>query len=125
MRATATQTDGARMLRIPRRTILAGAAAAGGALIASRSNAAERAGNFPPHDPALAALNPDAEKPPGTDHGDLPGFKYSFSVANKRIEEGGWARQVTVKEFPIAETIAGVNMSLAPGGIRELHWHLP
>ena len=36
---------------------------------------------------------------------------------------GGWARQVTIRELPISKTIAGVNMRLNAGGVRELHWH--
>ena len=35
----------------------------------------------------------------------------------------GWARELTSEDFAISEEIAGVNMHLAPGGIRELHWH--
>jgi oxalate decarboxylase len=53
----------------------------------------------------------------------LPAFKYPFSVAHKRIEPGGWTRQVTVSDLGISKTIAGVEMRLDPGGIRELHWH--
>jgi oxalate decarboxylase len=30
---------------------------------------------------------------------------------------------VTVRELPIATTLAGVNMRLKAGGVRELHWH--
>jgi oxalate decarboxylase len=30
---------------------------------------------------------------------------------------------VTARELPISTTLAGVNMRLKPGGIRELHWH--
>jgi oxalate decarboxylase len=30
---------------------------------------------------------------------------------------------VTVQDFPISKDIAGVNMRLTAGGIRELHWH--
>jgi oxalate decarboxylase len=30
---------------------------------------------------------------------------------------------VNVQDFPISKEIAGVNMRLAAGGIRELHWH--
>ena len=37
--------------------------------------------------------------------------------------DGGWAKEATVKEFPVSQAIAGVLMSLAPGGLRELHWH--
>jgi oxalate decarboxylase len=33
--------------------------------------------------------------------------------------------QVTVRLFSIAKSIAGVNMRLDAGGVRELHWHLP
>lgn len=61
--------------------------------------------------------------PPVTDAGTVPNLKFSFSLAHNRLEEGGWAREVTVRELPIATTIAGVNMRLKPGAIRELHWH--
>jgi oxalate decarboxylase len=37
----------------------------------------------------------------------------------------GWAREVTVRDLPVATTIAGVNMRLEKGAIRELHWHIP
>ncbi len=30
---------------------------------------------------------------------------------------------MTVEDFPISKDIAGVNMRLTAGGIRELHWH--
>ncbi len=36
---------------------------------------------------------------------------------------GGWGREVTTRELPVAKTLAGVNMRLKPSGIRELHWH--
>lgn len=76
-----------------------------------------------PRNPALAAENQDSVTPPATDHGNVQPFKYPFSVSHKRTEEGGWARQVTVQDLPIATTLAGVNMRLNAGGIRELHWH--
>jgi oxalate decarboxylase len=41
------------------------------------------------------------------------------------VQDGGWAREVTVRELPIATTLAGVDMRLTAGGIRELHWHKP
>jgi hypothetical protein len=47
----------------------------------------------------------------------------SFSDSHIRIEEGGWTRQTTVRELPASKEIAGVNMRLEPGVIRELHWH--
>ena len=39
------------------------------------------------------------------------------------MEEGGWAREVTIRELPASDELAGVNMALAPGAYRELHWH--
>jgi hypothetical protein len=53
----------------------------------------------------------------------MPQFCASFNNAHKRIQSGGWAREVTQADFPISTTVSGVNMRLGPGGIRELHWH--
>jgi oxalate decarboxylase len=50
-------------------------------------------------------------------------FWASFNNAPKRIQDGGRARQVTQFDFAIA-AIAGVDMRLTAGGIREMHWHL-
>ena len=44
-------------------------------------------------------------------------------MAHNRLQDGGWARQVTQRELPVSTQLAGVNMCLKPGGIRELHWH--
>jgi oxalate decarboxylase len=77
-----------------------------------------------PANPALDKQNPDSIWPLGTDSKSLvQNFKYPFSFANKRVYEGGWSREVTVRELPVSKTLAGVNMRLAPGGCRELHWH--
>lgn len=38
-------------------------------------------------------------------------------------QEGGWTRQTTVRELPTSRELAGVNMRLDEGVIRELHWH--
>jgi len=77
-----------------------------------------------PANAGLDGQNPDSTWPPPTDSKSLiPSFKYPFSFANKRVYEGGWSREVTVRELPISKTIAGVNMRLNAGGVRELHWH--
>jgi oxalate decarboxylase len=76
-----------------------------------------------PRNILLDQQNPDILTPPSTDSGTLPNMKFSFSLAHNRLQEGGWARQVTVRELPIATTLAGVNMRLNPGGVREMHWH--
>jgi oxalate decarboxylase len=67
--------------------------------------------------------NPDLLVPPSTDHGTLPNLRFSFSDAHVRLESGGWTRQVTVRELGVSKNIAGVDMRLNAGGVRELHWH--
>lgn len=67
--------------------------------------------------------NPDLLVPPVTDAGLIPNLKFSFSDAHMQLNQGGWSREVTVRELPVATTLAGVNMALTPGGVRELHWH--
>lgn len=47
----------------------------------------------------------------------------SFSDSHIRIEDNGWTRQTTVRELAASSEVAGVNMRLGPGVIRELHWH--
>src|ERR1700742_2775880 len=44
---------------------------------------------------------------PETDNGTVEPFKYSFALAHKRIEDGGWTRQVTERGLPISTTMAG------------------
>src|SRR5438128_4228875 len=71
----------------------------------------------------LDGQDPDSIWPPATDSKSLvQNFKYPFSFANKRVYEGGWSREVTVRELPVSKTLAGVNMRLTAGGVRELHW---
>lgn len=76
-----------------------------------------------PRNVELDRQKPDILTPPVTDSGTLPNLKFSFALAHNRLQKGGWARQVTARELPIATTLAGVNMHLNPGGIGELHWH--
>src|SRR5947209_9131893 len=76
-----------------------------------------------PRNIALDRQNPDILTPPSTDAGTIPNLKFSFGLAHNRLLTGGWARQVTARELPIATTLAGVDMRLNPGGVRELHWH--
>jgi oxalate decarboxylase len=77
-----------------------------------------------PANAAMDGQNQDSAWPPGTDSKSLvPTFKYPFSLANKRTYEGGWSREVTVRELAVSKSMAGVNMRLTAGGVRELHWH--
>jgi oxalate decarboxylase len=76
-----------------------------------------------PHNVPVERENPDLLASPQTDSGTIPNLKFSFATARNRLVTGGWAREVTVRELPVAKELAGVNMRLKPGGIRELHWH--
>jgi oxalate decarboxylase len=67
--------------------------------------------------PAHAA--PDRNK----HHEPLAGFKYDIESREGWVGPGGSAKEATVDEFPVSESMAGVSMRLKPGGLRELHWH--
>ena len=76
-----------------------------------------------PRNVPLERENPALLAPPDTDAGTIPNLKFSYAAARNRLLSGGWAREITERELPVAKTLAGVNMRLKPGGIRELHWH--
>src|SRR5579863_2160132 len=76
-----------------------------------------------PGNSAIDAQNPDSFLPPPTDAGGVQTFKYPFGLSHKRMQEGGWSREVTARELAVSRTIAGVDMRLTAGGVRELHWH--
>ncbi len=76
-----------------------------------------------PRDPVRDAENPDLLNAPRTDHGTLPNLRFSFADAHVRQTDAGWTRQVTQRELGVAKTLAGVDMRLNRGGVRELHWH--
>jgi oxalate decarboxylase len=114
------------MSEFTRRNFLGKAAVALGSFAAlQRVAGADRSKSDPgPANPGLDGQNPDSIWPPPTDSKSLvQNFKYPFSFANKRTYEGGWSREVTVRELPVSKTLAGVNMRLTAGGVRELHWH--
>jgi oxalate decarboxylase len=76
-----------------------------------------------PRNEPLERENPHLLASPYTDSGTIPNLKFSFSAARNRLLTGGWSREVTVRELPVATALSGVNMRLKPGAIRELHWH--
>jgi oxalate decarboxylase len=117
---------------ISRRSILSTAAV--GVVTAATANAQtsdipqpERPGkggtDIGPRDVIRDRENPDILVPPATDSGTLPNLKFSFADAHNRLAPAGWARQITARELAISTPIAGVNMRLNAGGVRELHWH--
>ena len=93
-----------------------------------RENTAQAEGDHSSSDPgpenqSLLSENRNTNMPPATDHGDIGPIWYSFDLARKRVEEGGWTHQVTQRELPPSRDLAGVNMRLTSGSFRELHWH--
>jgi hypothetical protein len=59
-----------------------------------------------PKDPGLAGNEPAFSDPPATDVNGMPQFWTSFNLAPRRIQNGGWARQITEDDFKISTTIA-------------------
>jgi oxalate decarboxylase len=81
------------------------------------------ADNPGPVNKELQAENGSSNTPPDTDHGDVAPFWFSFELAHRRVQDGGWTRQVTQVDLPDSKDLAGVNMRLTAGSYRELHWH--
>ena len=118
------------MPQTSRRTLLAGALVLGTTAAAAAQDKPSQpiegkkgATILGPRDPARESENPDFLRPPETDHGAIPNLRYSFSDTHTKMREGGWSREVTARELPASKSIAGVNMRLTAGGVRELHWH--
>ncbi|HEY4919530.1 MAG TPA: oxalate decarboxylase family bicupin [Xanthobacteraceae bacterium] len=115
------------MMQLSRRTMLNTAAvglAATATAHAVQPQRGDRGGTeLNPQNVPIEAQNPSQLVPPSTDHGTLPNLKFSYAQAHMRLESAGWTRQITERELPISKNIAGVNMRLNAGGVRELHWH--
>jgi oxalate decarboxylase len=100
------------MSEVSRRGVLGGAAIGG--LMASVGAAdAQFQTQQPPFGPAPEPL---AGK-------ELPSFKYAMGAEKPALYDGGTSKQANASQFPVSEKLAGVYMTLTPGGLRELHWH--
>jgi oxalate decarboxylase len=86
--------------------------------------AGDNASDPGPENTVLLRANPNSNLPPFTDRGNPHSIWYSFDLTPKRVEAGGWTHQVTSREIPRSQDLAGVNMRLTAGSFRELHWHL-
>jgi oxalate decarboxylase len=111
-----------------RRSVLAAAALLGATAAAARGDNEPMIGSkgapiLGPRNPPREAENPDLLRPPETDHGSVPNLRFSFADAHVKMRDGGWSREVTQRELTVSTTMAGVNMRLKAGGVRELHWH--
>jgi oxalate decarboxylase len=140
-RAPGAPTRNDLMTDISRRAVMAAAAGTVAAAGTAQAQGAARAeGPVPPtgvrperggagadilgpKNPAREAQDPFTLAPPKTDHGTMPNLKWSFADSHMRLEDGGWARQTTIRELPVSKAMAGVNMRLKAGAVREMHWH--
>ena len=99
------------MTGISRRTAIGG-----GAVLAGMWSASAGAWETTP----APAFGPDPAPLAGP---DLPSFRFRWRDEQAKQFDGGWAKEATVVQFPVSETLAGVLMQLDPGALRELHWH--
>ncbi len=112
---------GAYVMSDTNRRVFLGALAFGaGALAATRGLAAANDGHAAGYDVA-----------PSSDHmplvprksGDPVAFTASLDKAAIKATSGGWAREITMRQLPLATGIAGAHLLMNPGGSREMHWH--
>ena len=106
----------------------AGALGSVTALGQTREQVAKGERNRSPSNPGpinkmLSGENPSSYLPPTTDRGDVLPIWYSFDLVHRRIQDGGWTRQVTARELPSSQDLAGVTMRLTAGSYREFDWH--
>uniref|UniRef100_D8Q472 Cupin type-1 domain-containing protein n=1 Tax=Schizophyllum commune (strain H4-8 / FGSC 9210) TaxID=578458 RepID=D8Q472_SCHCM len=88
-----------------------------------------------PTNPEIDFQNPDLLAPPNTDFGSVGSGKWSLSLSPTRLLTGGWVRYEDELVMPLGDAyrdivshaafteMAGANIHLEPGAIRELHWH--
>jgi len=93
------------MTEFSRRNVL-GAAATGGMIAVAAGSDALGDGQ-PPFGPTPAPLA----------GAELPSFRFALGAVTPKSWDGGWAKEATVAQFPVSEKLAGVLMSLAPGGL--------
>ncbi|EFQ99226.1 oxalate decarboxylase oxdD [Nannizzia gypsea CBS 118893] len=60
---------------------------------------------------------------PDTDNGLVPNLKWSFSLSKTRMLYGGWIREQVIQDLPASHDIAGAQVHLIKGAIRQMHWH--
>jgi oxalate decarboxylase len=106
--------QGDPMSNLHRRDFLTGAAAFAAGVTAALTARRAEAG-----DPSFMNNVPD----PLLTEKELPQFKFALEKSIGRVMGKNSAKEATVKQLPISKGIAGVSMGLAPGGMRELHWH--
>src|SRR5207244_2400095 len=106
---------GRSMPNFQRRDFLAGAAAFAAATTATLTGTRRAEAG----DPSFMNNVPD----PLLAGKELPTFKFLLEKSKGRVSGKSYAKEATVHQLPISKGIAGVTMGMAPGAMRELHWH--
>jgi hypothetical protein len=79
-------------------------------------------------DVAIERQNPDVLIAPVTDAGAVPNLKFPYALAHNRVLSGGWAREITTRELPIATEVADVSlaqwMGVLPPELVKAHLNL-
>ena len=103
-----------------RRRVLGGLALGAGAFASTSSRAADGDGHAAGLDVGRSTsfLRTIPRKP-----GAGQAFTASLDSGPIKATSGGWARDLTTNQLPIATGIAGAHLFLNPGGVREMHWH--
>jgi hypothetical protein len=68
---------------------------------------------------SVGAPEAKAAPKPGEQYEPLEDFKHDLEGSEGWVGQGGSAKESTVKQLPVATSIAGVSMRLKPGGLRE------
>ena len=103
-----------------RRQILSGLVLGAGALASGAGRAASGDGHA-----AGGEVEPSSTFVPTIPRkaGTGQAFTASLDAGPIKATSGGWARDITTTQLPIATGIAGAHLFLNPGGLREMHWH--
>ncbi|KAH8654121.1 oxalate decarboxylase [Tricladium varicosporioides] len=73
---------------------------------------------------AIVAQNPSQLQPPPTDAGTgVPNLKWSFSLSNMLLSEGGFVREQVVQDLPASKEFSAAQNHVKKGAIRQMHWH--
>src|SRR2546423_10516275 len=77
-----------------------------------------------PQSEPIGSQFPSAQFPPATDVGGMPMDWASFNNAPKRVQNGGWGRRGTPKEFSLTDPLTGGDQRLISRRHPEMHQQL-
>jgi len=81
-------------------------------------------GSLIPEEAKASLKNLKFTPAPAKKQEELEDFVYDIENGSTGYNSsGGTAKEATVEEFPVSQSIAGVSMHLNPGSFREMHWH--